>query len=297
MLDTRNLWKDLRVLLCMGYRCMVQLTDLQGKVVAYILECLDKTGMPPTLREIAAHFEWKAVGSAQDVVTILRKKGFLQPPVPGKSRQLVPTEEALNWWTSQGGKPESSSAFRSPVLSKSGTDTMRSFQSSAFSARLTPDSQLNGCLFVPVVGLVQAGAPHEAIEHARTTVPFLNVQRKSAGSTLFAVTVEGYSMMNVGFLPGDYLLIESTTSARNGDIVVAAVGDHEVTVKRFAMRGSQLYRHAHERLMGSAKTSFDTLPPALLVPENNDFEAIPFGSAEADRVIGVVRSLYRQDVN
>lgn len=55
---------------------MVQLTELQGKVVAYILQCLDKTGMPPTLREIAAHFEWKAVGSAQDVVTVLRKKVF-----------------------------------------------------------------------------------------------------------------------------------------------------------------------------------------------------------------------------
>jgi SOS-response transcriptional repressor LexA len=80
---------------------MVQLTELQGKVVAYILQCLDKTGMPPTLREIAAHFEWKAVGSAQDVVNVLRKKGFLNPPVPGKSRQLVPTAEAFQWWSTQ----------------------------------------------------------------------------------------------------------------------------------------------------------------------------------------------------
>ncbi|MEY3903510.1 MAG: hypothetical protein RL189_2816 [Pseudomonadota bacterium] len=290
-------WKSPKALLCMGYRCMVQLTDLQGKVVAYILECLDKTGMPPTLREIAAHFEWKAVGSAQDVVTVLRKKGFLQAPVPGKSRQLVPTQEALTWWASQGGQPASSLAFRSPVLTKSRGDLPRPLQAASYATRTSPESDMGACLFVPVVGLVQAGAPHEAIEHATATVPFLNVQRKSVGSALFAVTVEGYSMMNVGFLPGDYLLIESAASARNGDIVVAAVGDHEVTVKRFAMRGSQLYRHAHERLMGNTKISFDTLPPALLVPENNDFEAIPFGSGESDRVIGIVRSLYRQDVN
>lgn len=274
---------------------MVQLTDLQGKVVTYILECLDKTGMPPTLREIAAHFEWKAVGSAQDVVTVLRKKGFLQAPVPGKSRQLVPTQDALDWWSAQGGRPESESAFRSPVLARTRTEVARS--TAPMTTAKASEQNSYACLFVPVVGLVQAGAPNEAIEHATTTVPFLNVQRKSVSSTLFAVTVDGYSMMNVGFLPGDYLLIESAETARNGDIVVAAVGDHEVTVKRFAMRGSQLYRHAHERLMGVSKGAFSTLPPALLVPENNDFEAIPFGLNDSDRVIGVVRSLYRQDVN
>lgn len=276
---------------------MVQLTDLQGKVVAYILECLDKTGMPPTLREIAAHFEWKAVGSAQDVVTVLRKKGFLQPPVPGKSRQLVPTQEALSWWTAQGGQFASTSSFKSPALTISNQENTVAPLGSSYIRRNTADAEALNCLFVPVVGLVQAGEPNEAIEHATQTVPFMNVQRKSSASKLFAVTVEGYSMMNVGFLPGDYLLIESTVTARNGDIVVAAVGDHEVTVKRFAMRGSQLYRQAHERLMGVSKKSFDTLPPALLVPENNDFEAIPFGGKESDKVIGIVRSLYRHDVN
>ena len=116
-------------------------------------------------------------------------------------------------------------------------------------------------------------------------------------NTLFAVTVDGYSMMNVGFLPGDYLLIESANSARNGDIVVAAVGDHEVTVKRFAMRGSQLFRQAHEQLIQKSRTGREDIPPALLVPENSDFAAIPFGANESDKIIGVVRSLYRQDVN
>lgn len=283
---------------------MVQLTELQGKVVAYILQCLDKTGMPPTLREIAAHFEWKAVGSAQDVVTVLRKKGFLLPPVPGKSRQLVPTPEAFEWWAIQPGaenlsvsqsylsKNRSESAAHKPEAAAS------FFSSPTFLKRAAGESTATGsCLFVPVVGLVQAGAPNEAIEHASITVPFLNIQKKSPDSTLFAVTVDGYSMMNVGFLPGDYLLIESTNTARNGDIIVAAVGDHEVTVKRFAMRGSQLYRNAHEHLIHNTKNVFENLPPALLVPENNDFSAIPFGQSDSDKVIGVVRSLYRQDVN
>lgn len=283
---------------------MVQLTELQGKVVGYILQCLDKTGMPPTLREIAAHFEWKAVGSAQDVVTVLRKKGFLLPPVPGKSRQLVPTPEAYEWWNAQPGAHTQTLAstpthnhHRNVVASATAVSLNRSSPAHNLKRTGTESFDAPSCLFVPVVGLVQAGAPHEAIEHATITVPFLNIPKKSPESALFAVTVDGYSMMNVGFLPGDYLLIESANSARNGDIVVAAVGDHEVTVKRFAMRGSQLYRQAHEHLIHHAKRTLDDLPPALLVPENNDFTAIPFGVHETDKVIGVVRSLYRSDVN
>jgi repressor LexA len=282
---------------------MMALTDLQGQVITYILQCLDQTGMPPTLREIAAHFEWRAVGSAQDVVNVLRKKGFLLPPNPGKSRQLVPTSEAVEWWaarTQSSGTPSASRLLRNVLRDRVplGLAQAEMAGSSALNSSLRMGSlEQPECLFVPVIGLVQAGSPIEAIEHARTTVPFLNVQKKSTESDLFAVAVDGYSMMNVGFLPGDFLLVESATSARNGDIVVAAVGDHEVTVKRFAMRGSQLYRQAHENLMHANKRSFENLPPALLVPENNDFAAIPFGLNEADKIIGLVRSLYRQDVN
>jgi repressor LexA len=257
---------------------MLPLTELQGQVIAYILQCLDHTGMPPTLREIAAHFDWKAVGSAQDVVHVLRKKGFLLPPNPGKSRQLVPTPEAVEWWLSKSSNVTASGASR--LLWNTLKDrtplglTASEVSGSSSQSRVprAPSPEQPACLFVPVIGLVQAGS-------------------------LFAVAVDGYSMMNVGFLPGDYLLVESATTARNGEIVVAAVGDHEVTVKRFAMRGSQLYRQAHEHLMHTSKRPFETLPPALLVPENNDFAAIPFGMNDSDKIIGLVRSLYRQDVN
>lgn len=280
---------------------MVHLTELQGKVVFYILQSIENTGMPPTLREIAAHFEWRAVGSAQDVVTVLRKKGFLLPPVPGKSRQLVPTQEAYEWCNThsegqsfRAGRPDK---LRSDVAAGEQTPYVSTARNVMTSASMESSGQQTSCLFVPVLGLVQAGNPNEAIEHATATVPFLNVQKKAADNTLFAVTVDGYSMMNVGFLPGDYLLIESANSARNGDIVVAAVGDHEVTVKRFAMRGSQLFRQAHEQLMQKSRSSLEDIPPALLVPENSDFAAIPFGVNDSDKIIGVVRSLYRQDVN
>ena len=49
----------------------------------------------------------------------------------------------------------------------------------------------------------------------------------------FALRVEGDSMIEAGILDGDYVLVRPQQSADNGDIVVALLGDEEVTVKRF----------------------------------------------------------------
>lgn len=296
---------------------MVHLTDLQSKVMEYILQAIDETGMPPTLREIAAYFGWKAVGSAQDVVTALRKKGVLLPPTPGKSRQLVPAPAATQMLSLRHGKYLDRNAVPSPLLPSASSMTFEdAAQAKDITARRTPvhgartigvaakalvqerpDERYLAphCMLVPVLGLVQAGNPREAIESAMDRVPFMNVSPRSDSTPYFAVIVEGYSMMNVGFLPGDYLLVESSATAKNGDVVLAALEDHEVTVKRFAMRGSHLYRQAYEQL-SARKMSLEKMPPALLVPENPDFEPLPFGLADSDKVIGLVRSLYRKDV-
>ena len=52
----------------------------------------------------------------------------------------------------------------------------------------------------------------------------------------FALRVEGDSMIEAGILDGDYVLVRPQQSADNGDIVVALLGDVEVTVKRFYRR-------------------------------------------------------------
>ncbi|MCA2961866.1 MAG: hypothetical protein IOD12_16570 [Silvanigrellales bacterium] len=283
---------------------MVPLTELQCKVMEYILHTMGETGMPPTLREIASHFGWKAVGSAQDVVLALRKKGALMPPTPGKSRQLVPTSTARESFVGRAPLAASGSpASGSPV--PFGRSAKASPGAEPIVRRGVGDSRIrledvvqamDDFVFAPLLGLVQAGNPLEAIENASGDfVPFPSVGRRADNSRFFSVSVEGYSMMNVGFMPGDVLLVESAASARNGDIVLAAVDSHDVTVKRFALRGSHLYRGAFENL-SREDVSLQRFPPALLVPENPDFEPIPFGLAEADRVLGLVRSLYRKEI-
>jgi repressor LexA len=252
---------------------MVQLTEPQRKVVEFIFETVRSTGLPPTLREICQHLGWAAVGSAQDVVSALRKKGVLLSPERGKSRQLVLSQWAIDELRSSG-----ETALHRPI------------------PRPVPQPPA-GMLWVPMLGQVQAGTPNEAIEHESEKVPFFYPQAgRRPLSAFFALTVEGYSMVNAGFLPGDHLLVERAAVAADRDIVVASTMPGEATVKRFAMRGSELYRAAVESLR-SFRRELSSLPPAFLVPENPVFEPIAFGESEQARVLGLVRSLYRPRVD
>ena len=83
--------------------------------------------------------------------------------------------------------------------------------------------------YVPLLGTVTAGAPILAIESIEDYIP---VHVNSAGKELFALRVRGDSMINASICDGDIVIVERTPIAKNGDIVVALIGD-EATVKRF----------------------------------------------------------------
>ncbi len=88
-----------------------------------------------------------------------------------------------------------------------------------------------GSVRVPLVGTVTAGVPITAIEDITDYINF-NPQ-KSHSSELFALKVRGESMINVGILDGDIVIVEKTEYSENGEIVVVMVDDEEATVKRF----------------------------------------------------------------
>ena len=118
---------------------------------------------------------------------------------------------------------------------------------------------------VPLVGTVTAGQPILAVEEIEGYIPFRS--RSLHSKDLFALRVRGESMINVGILDGDIVIIRRTPAAENGDIVVALVED-EATVKRF-------YKEAgHYRLQ----------------PENDTMEPIIVDSVSIlGRVISLVR--------
>lgn len=83
---------------------------------------------------------------------------------------------------------------------------------------------------VPIVGRVTAGEPILAVENIEDTFPLpLNFVRDD---NVFMLSVKGTSMINAGILDNDWVLVKQQDFAKNGDIIVALIGD-EATVKRF----------------------------------------------------------------
>ena len=118
---------------------------------------------------------------------------------------------------------------------------------------------------VPILGKVTAGLPILAVKEIQGYLPITASQQR--GRELFALTVQGESMKNAGILDGDYVVVERTPTARDGDIVVALIED-EATVKR-------LYRETD---------------CVRLQPENDAFEPI---YAKEVIILGKVVSVVR----
>lgn len=126
-------------------------------------------------------------------------------------------------------------------------------------------------LEIPVLGRVAAGAPILAEEHVESTVHVDRSLIPSSG-TVFALRVQGDSMIGAGILDGDIVIARQQETADRGDIVVALIDD-EATVKRF-----------------------DHGPDGVrLLPENPDYAPIEINGEDgvefriAGRVVGLMR--------
>ena len=115
---------------------------------------------------------------------------------------------------------------------------------------------------IPVVGVVTAGMPILAVENQEGTMPW------DGDPSCFALRVRGDSMINAGILSGDKVVVRPQSSADNGQIVVARIGD-EATVKRLSRKNGQVW----------------------LLPENPDYPPIDGSEAE---LIGIVKAVVRE---
>lgn len=91
---------------------------------------------------------------------------------------------------------------------------------------------------LPVVGQVAAGAPVLAEENIEE---YVAVPPAAGGETgEYVLRVRGDSMVDAGILEGDYVVVRPQSTARDGEIVVALVGDESATVKRFFHEGDHI---------------------------------------------------------
>ena len=118
---------------------------------------------------------------------------------------------------------------------------------------------------IPILGDVAAGAPILAQECVEDYLTFDTAGR--AGE-FFALRVRGDSMINAGILPQDLVVVRKQSTAVNGEIVVALLGE-EATVKRFSRRDGHTW----------------------LLPENDAYE--PIDGTEAS-ILGKVTAVVRR---
>ena len=120
---------------------------------------------------------------------------------------------------------------------------------------------------VPLVGTVAAGTPIFATENYEDfySLPSNFFQ----GEDLFMLNVQGSSMIKIGMLNGDKVVVHKQETAENGDIVVALVDD-SATVKRFFKRNGKIILH----------------------PENDEMEDFVFDDVKIlGKVVGLLRNI------
>ena len=89
---------------------------------------------------------------------------------------------------------------------------------------------------MPLLGRIAAGRPVEAIESAES----ISLGDIIGNREVFALEVHGDSMRDEHIMSGDYVLVERTRSAREGEIIVALVDGTDATLKRFYREGNMI---------------------------------------------------------
>jgi repressor LexA len=180
-----------------------KLTARQQQILDLVQSAIERTGAPPTRAEIAAELGFRSANAAEEHLQALARKGVIEL-VGGTSRGIRLKSDTLR-------------ALNEARLAQYGKQ---------LSLPLPSLAQLT----LPLVGRVAAGAPILAQEHIDQTfvVEASMFQRRPD----YLLKVRGMSMRDAGILDGDLLAVQKAADAKNGQIVVARLGD-EVTVKRF----------------------------------------------------------------
>lgn len=219
------------------------LTPRQQQVLELVRRAIERSGAPPTRAEIAAALGFRSPNAAEEHLQALARKGAIEL-VGGTSRGIRLAASTLR-------------KLRKSRAAARGGDTP--WTAAPGSAPLT----------LPLVGRVAAGSPILAAEHLEGS--YAIDESLFARRPDYLLRVRGMSMRDAGILDGDLLAVQKAHEAREGQIVVARIGD-EVTVKRFRRKAQHVE----------------------LQPENPEYRTIVVGPGETDFALeGIAVGLIR----
>lgn len=161
-----------------------KLTKIQGKALEFIRTSLERSGTAPTLRELCAYMGYSAIGSAQDLVAALRRKGFLHTPDKQSARSLVLTPKAI--------------ALHEPT------------HQSTDSTYVVP-------CFEDVTNINPLDNTEDRVETLRMSISMF-ARPYPAPEKLFALKHQGNSMIDAGIYDKDWIILSHTNTVESGQI-------------------------------------------------------------------------------
>jgi repressor LexA len=169
----------------------------QQEILTYMKDVISQKGYSPTVREICQALGIKSTSTVHSDIKALEDQGLVRKD-PAKPRTVLPVDMM------PGSKTSGQEMERTDIVT------------------------------LPVIGRVAAGEPILADQNIVDELPVPS--RFIGGGNNFILTVHGDSMVNIGINDGDYLIVQESQDASNGEIVVAMVNDgyeSGATVKRF----------------------------------------------------------------
>ena len=229
----------------------MNLSDRQKHILQFIKHFLDDKNFPPSIREIG-----QAVGITSTSVVKYNLNKLERDELIVREKE-VSRGLSLNW----------------EKIYQSGLGSLFS----GSSGHESNGTALNGSynpVGIPILGPIVAGYPIEVVPADRETAEDwieLNSSLFRQTDDLYALRVQGDSMIDASVLDGDIVILRHQEEAKNGEMVAAWIdGDNETTLKYFHLKGNMVE----------------------LTPANPAFEVITRPAAQV-RVVGKVVSVIR----
>ncbi|ATE63053.1 transcriptional repressor LexA [Rhizorhabdus dicambivorans] len=191
------------------------LTRKQHDLLIFIHDRLAATGVSPSFEEMKEALDLKSKSGVHRLISALEERNFIRR-LPNRARAL----EVLRMPETVAGKAAAPAT-----------------KAKAPASAPVPQAANENVLEIPLHGRIAAGLPIEALEGQSS----LSVPAALLGpGEHYALEVSGDSMVEAGILDGDYALIRRAQTARDGEIVVALIADHEATLKYFRKEGAMV---------------------------------------------------------
>ncbi|HOO82781.1 MAG TPA: transcriptional repressor LexA [Alphaproteobacteria bacterium] len=206
------------------------LTKKQRDLLLFIHQRLSVDDVPPSFEEMKEALGLKSKSGIHRLISGLEERGYIER-MPHRARALEIKK-----------LPDG--------IKNTGRETHDA--TNAITQMSTANQEFDQ---VPLYGKIAAGTPIAAI---RNEGEFLQIPSGFAGNgELYALTIEGDSMINAGINDSDIVIIQRCDTAENGAIIVALIDDEEATLKRLRRAGGKIVLEPEN----------DAYEPRILEPE------------------------------